>query len=116
MFGFFKKIEPNDAKIDIFCSWFIANNERIIASVENGQNDKETMFRTLDEVEIQLAIVYRDAYKGEIQFEYGFNSSIGKWDLNLFHLNNKFLMSATAKIAERINQQLGDKWSVNIGR
>lgn len=116
MFGFFKKAEPNDAKIDTFCAWFAANNERIIASVENSQNDKDTMFKTLDEVEAQLAVVYRDGYKGEIQFEYGFNSSIGKWDLNLFHLNNKFLMSAAAKIAEKINQQLGDKWSANTGR
>ncbi len=113
MFHFFKKAEPNDAKIDAFCSWFRANNERIIISDENSQNDRDTMFKTLDEVEAQLAGVYRDGYKGEIQFEYGFNNDIGKWDLNLYHLDNKFLIAATAKIAEKINRELGHKWSVN---
>lgn len=116
MFGFFKKVEPNEAKIDAFCSWFFANNDRIIASVENSQNDRETMFKTLDEVEAQLAVVYRDGYKGEIQFEYGFNSHIGKWDLNLYHLNDKFLIAATAKIAEKVNNELGDKWSANTAK
>lgn len=116
MFGFFKKAEPDDAKIDAFCSWFIANNDRIIASVENSRNDNDTMFKTLDEVEAQLAAVYRDGYKGEIQFEYGFNTGTDKWDLNLYHLNNKFLISATARISGIINRQLGDKWSVNTAR
>ena len=116
MFGFFKKAEPDEAKISAFCSWFLANNDRIIASVENSRNDRDTMFRTLDEVEAQLAAVYRDGYKGEIQFEYGFNTDIGKWDLNLYHLNNKFLIAATAKIAEQINGELGTKWSVNTAK
>ncbi len=116
MFGFFKKVEPNEAKIDAFSSWFLDNNERIIASVENSRNDRDTMFKTLDEVEAQLAVVYRDGYEGEIQFEYGFNTRIGKWDLNLYHLNNKFLIAATAKIAEKINSELGDKWSANTAK
>lgn len=116
MFGLFKKTEPDAAKIDGFCDWFAANSERIIASVENRENDRETMFKTLDEVEAQLAIVYRDGYRGEIQFEYGFNPAIGKWDLNLFHRNNRFLVSAAGKIAEEINRRLGDTWSANIGR
>lgn len=116
MFGLFKKVEPNEAKIDAFCSWFFANNDRIIASVENSQNDSDTMFKTLDEVEAQLAVVYRDGYKGEIQFEYGFNTNLSKWDLNLYHLNNKFLIAATAKIAEKINTELGDKWFANTAR
>lgn len=116
MFGFFKKTEPNEAKIDAFCSWFLANNDKIIASVENSQNDRDTMFKILDEVEAQLAVVYHDGYTGEIQFEYGFNPHIGKWDLNLYHLNNKFLITATAKIAEKINNEIGDKWSANTAK
>ena len=116
MFGFFKKTEPNEAKIDSFCSWFLANNERIIASVENSQSDRDTMFKILDEVEAQLAVVYRDGYKGDIQFDYGFNTHLGKWDLNLYHLNHKFLISTTAEIAKRINRELGDKWSANTAR
>ena len=113
MFGFFKKAEFNEAKIDAFCNWFFDNNDRIIESVENSKNDRDTMFKILDEVEAQLAIVYRDGYKGEIQFDYGFNACTGKWDLNLYHLNNMFLMRATARIAEKINRRLGDKWSAN---
>lgn len=113
MFHFFRKAEPSDAKIAAFCDWIVENHGRIIASVENSKNDKETMFKTLDEVEARLAMVYRDGYKGEIQFEYGFNSTNGKWDLNLFHLNNRFLVAATTKIAEVINGKLGEEWSVN---
>lgn len=116
MFGFFKKTELNEAKIDSFYSWFLTNNDRIIASVENSQHDRDTMFKTLDEVEAQLAVVYRDGYKGEIQFDYGFNTHIGKWDLNLYHLDNKFLIAATTEISKRINQKLGDKWSANTAR
>ena len=111
MFGFFKKAEPDEAKIDAFCVWFLTNNGRILASVENSRNDKDTMFRTLDEVEAQLAAVYRDGYRGEIHFEYGFNTHIGKWDLNLYHMNKKFLIAATTKIAEKLNRELGDTWS-----
>lgn len=114
MFGCFKKPEPKEEKIDSFCTWFLANNGRIIASVENSCNDRDTMFKTLDEVEAQLRAVYHDGYKGEIQFEYGFNDNIGKWELNLYHLNNRFLISATSKIAERINNEHGDMWNVQI--
>ena len=53
----------------------------IIASVENSQNDRDTMFKTLDEVEAQLAVVYRDGYKGDIQFEMSLNS-LGQDDLS----------------------------------
>lgn len=116
MFDLFKKTEPDAAKIDGFCDWFAANSERIIASMENRENDRETMFKTLDEVEEQLAMVYRDGYRGEIQFEYGFNAAIGKWELNLFHLNKRFLVRAASSIAEKINRQLGDTWTVNIGQ
>lgn len=113
MFDFFKKTEPDEVKIDAFCAWFAANHARIIVSVENRQNDKDTMYRTLDEVELQLATVYRDGYRGAIEFEYGFNPGSGKWDLNLYHRNKRFLVHATAQIAERLNRRLGDVWSVN---
>lgn len=115
MFGLFKKAEPNEMKINTFCSWFEDNSSRIIESMKNRENDQDTMFAVLDEVELQLANVYRDGYKGNIEFEYGFNDDIGKWDLNLFHLNDRFLIKATAKIADILNEQIGDTWSVNIG-
>jgi len=116
MFDFLKKTQPDEVKIHKFCVWFSENNESIISSIENRETDRKAMFDMLNEVEKQLADVYRDGYKGEIEFEYGFNDSIGKWELNLFHMNHKFLISATAKIAEKINGELGKKWQVNIAR
>lgn len=115
MFGMFKKVEPSNEKIAIFCSWFVNNSNRIITSMKNRENDEDTMFAVLDEVETQLAVVYGDGYKGDIEFEYGFNTDIDKWEFNLFHLNNKFLIKATAKIADILNDQICDTWYVNTG-
>ena len=116
MFGLFKKKQVDQKKVEAFCDWFISMNEEIIRSVENSNNDHARMMHLLDEVENQLAVVYRDGYKGDIQFEYGFASAIDKWELNLFHLNNKFLIEATNAIATILNAKLSDTWLVNTDK
>lgn len=116
MFTLFKLPEPNADKVDQFCTWFIANQDRFIESVEHREQDNHALHAMLDEVEAQLALVYRDGYKYDIQFEYGYNNNVGKWDFNLFHQNNRFLKAATKMIADRINEELGDKWSINTAR
>ena len=113
MFGFLKKTAPDPMKIEAFCIWFIRNKERIIASVEN--DDRGMMFAVLDEVEAQLAAAYCDGYKGQIHFEYGHNPN-GKWDLNLYQMNKRFLIAATGMIAEKLNREIGSEWSVNVGK
>ena len=70
MFGF-KKKEVNVEKVKQFSRWFFENEERIRSSVENRQNDSTAMMRVLDEVEAELAKVYRDGYNGTIEFDYG---------------------------------------------
>lgn len=113
MFGF-SKVKPSSEKVAAFCEWFIANNGLIIESVEKKDEDRNRMFAMLDEVEAQLALVYRDGYRGTIEFDYGFNGE--KWDLNLYHKNKRFLKEATEMITAGLNSTLGDKWSVNPSR
>lgn len=110
MFGF-KRAKPDAEKVAAFCNWFLKNNTGIIESVENRENAPDKMHAMLDEVELQLAYVYRDGYNGVIEFDYGFNGQ--KWDLNLYHNNKKFLKEVTSMIAEQLNSILGDTWSVN---
>ena len=116
MFGLFKKKQVDQKKVEEFCEWFISVNEEIINSVENSDKDQARMLRLLDEVEKHLAVVYRDGYEGEIQFEYGNANAINKWELNLFHLNNKFLIAATNAIATILNAKLSDTWLVNTDK
>ena len=116
MFGLFKKKQVDQKKVEEFCEWFISMNEEIINSVENSDKDQARMLRLLDEVEKHLAVVYRNGYEGEIQFEYGYANAINKWELNLFHLNNKFLIAATNAIATILNANLSDTWLVNTDK
>lgn len=116
MFGLFKKKQVDLKKVEEFCEWFISMNEVIINSVENSDKDQARMLRILDEVEKHLAVVYRDGYKGEIQFEYGYANAINKWELNLFHLNNRFLIASTNAIATVLNAKLSDTWLVNTDK
>ena len=114
MFGINKKTEVDEKKVKAFVSWFLENGERIIASVENRMNDRKTMMAVLDEVEEQLALVYRDGYRGQIEFDYGGKGD--EWELNLYHKNKVFLIKATEMIAEGINDANEPKWKVNIGK
>ena len=92
-----KNIEVNEEKVDVFVNWFIQNQERIKESTTNPL----IMMKVLDEVEDQLALIYRDGFKGDIEFNYGGDKD--EWNLFLFHLNNKFLMKATELIATKLN-------------
>lgn len=114
MFGFLKKAEVDDAKVNAFADWFLENSDRIIASVNNRMQDRQTMMTVLDEVEDQLAIVCRDGYKGQIEFDYGGKDD--DWTLNLYHKNKPFLMQAAEKIADRINAKRDPKWKARVDR
>ncbi len=69
------------------------------------------MISVLDEVELQLASVYRDGYKGQIEFDYGGKND--EWQLNLYHKNIRFLIQATKMIANKINQMDHCVWTVH---
>ncbi|MCM1130271.1 MAG: hypothetical protein NC310_03660 [Roseburia sp.] len=113
MFGLFKK-KVSLEKVNQFCEWFYQNNERIIQSVSQAGKDNSLMMYVLDEVENALSKVYRDGYKGSIEFEYGFNSNTQKWDLFLYHMNNKYLIEATHMIATALEAKMKDIWSIHI--
>lgn len=114
MFNILKKKEVSIEKVRNFCDWFTANNKRIIDSVNNSSTNHDEMMKVLDEVENELKKIYKDGYNGNIEFEYGFNGK--KWDLNLYHLNNKFLIKATTLIADNFANSLSDTWIVNVGK
>ena len=104
----------DEQKVDAFVAWFFEHGDMIIDSVENRLTDRQKMLSTLDEVERQLALVYRDGYKGRIEFDYG---GMGDdWELNLYHKNNAFLIKAAGRIATKINGRNDLKWKVNISR
>ncbi len=114
MFNWFKKKEIDLIKIEAFCNWFINNQEQIIKSVENAKIDRTLMMKYLDLVELELAKVYRDFYKGEIHFGYGPIPNSAKWMLDLCHFNKKTLIKITTIIKEKLDDKLSDKWVVNI--
>ena len=114
MFFFNRTIRVDEKEVEAFADWFLEQGERIISSVENRTIDRQTMMKVLDEVEYHLALVYRDGYKGQIEFDYG--GSANNWELNLYHKNNPFLMKATEMIAATINKRNNPKWRVNTSR
>lgn len=114
MFSFFKKTEVDNEKVNSFVEWFCANEKRIRKSVENRATNHNEMMLVLDEVEVQLAKVYRDGYKGRIEFDYGGKEQ--EWELNLYHLNNKFLVCATSLIAAAFENAGLSAWKINIGK
>ena len=74
MFNIIRKnaaVDVDEQKVNAFVSWFFEYGDVIIDSVENRMTDRQKMLSTLDEVERQLALVYRDGYKGRIEFDYG---------------------------------------------
>ena len=111
MFILFGKKAVDENKVTEFASWFADNCKRIQSSVENREKDRQEMMRMLDEVEAHLAAVYRDGYKGRIEFDYGGEDD--NWELNLYHMGKPFLVSATQMIADRINAMDECNWTVN---
>lgn len=114
MFGLFGKAEVDKTKVNAFADWFLEHGDSIISSVENRMSDRQAMLSFLDEVESQLASVYRDGYRGRIEFDYGGKDDA--WELNLYHKNKPFLKKATEMIASSINERNDPKWKVNIGK
>ena len=66
----------------------------------------------LDEVDEKLSNAYKKGYK-KIEFEYGFNKNINKYELNLYHSNIKFLVDVTNAIANNLNSNLSNTWKIN---
>lgn len=112
MFPFIKPAEIDHQKVHAFVTWFCANEERIRRSVDNKDADRDMMMRVLDEVEAQLALVYRDGYKGSIEFDYGGQDM--DWELNLYHMRNKFLIKATGMIADAFEAVQLPAWKINV--
>lgn len=109
MFGFGSK-EVNKTKVISFVDWFIQNEARIRQSVENRESDRQTMYLVLNEVEAELAKIYIDGYKGRIEFDYGGKDE--DWELHLYHMNKKFLISATSMIADEFTARGNSIWKV----
>lgn len=117
MFHIFRKasvIDVDEQKVNTFVAWFFDHRDEIKTSVENRMTDRQKMLSTLDEVERQLALVYRDGYQGRIEFDYG--GMKDDWEFNLYHKNNTFLIQATSMIATKINERNDPIWKVNISR
>ena len=103
--------EVDEKKVNAFIDWFLSHSDMITSSMINRMQDRKTMKSVMEEVEDQLAIVYRDGYKGKIEFDYC--DVLGRWELTLYHYNKPFLMKATEMIAEGINSMKLSKWTVN---
>lgn len=118
MFGLFKRKEPDKAKVEEFCKWFGEHANAIVDCFKKSAGDgiDGDLSAMLDEVEKRLAAVYCDGYGGEIEFEYGFNPTTDKWDLNLYHLGKKFLIAATGMIKTELEKTIGDSWNINISK
>ena len=113
--GLFSKSEPNgnvdEKKVNTFIDWFLSHSDMITSSMINRIQDRKTMKNVMDQVEEQLTIVYRDGYKGKIEFDYC--EIMGRWELTLYHYNKPFLVKATEMIAEGINNMKLSKWTVH---
>lgn len=114
MFHFWKKAEVDKSKATKFVDWFFENEAGIRSSVDNRETDRDTMMKMLDEVEAQLAKVYRDGYRGRIEFDYGGKEK--DWELNLYHLNKKYLIEVTKMIAEEFASRASDIWKMNVSQ
>ena len=117
VFNLFRKtavIDVDEQKVNSFVAWFFEHGDMIIESVENRMTDRQKMLSILDEVERQLALVYRDGYRGRVEFDYG---GMGNdWELNLYHKNDVFLIKATNLIADKINEKNDPKWRANTSK
>ena len=116
MFGFFRKKQVDPEKIDAFCKWFAEKSDAIIASFQNIENDKNTAMLFLDLTEKELTTVYRDGYKGNIEFEWGFNDNMKKFELCLFHMGDSYLLKVIPLIKARLEPMISEKWFITTSR
>lgn len=114
MFSFFRK-KIKIEKIEAFCEWFIQNNERIASAWKKMNEDKDSLFQVLSEIESELIKVYGTSYRGNVEFEFGLNKELNVMELNLYHLNDKYLIEATTCIATILNEKLKNIWTINTG-
>ena len=112
LFGNSGNVEVSDKKVNAVADWFLGNSDKSTASMIHRMQDRKTMKLVMDEVEDHLAMVYRDGYKGKIEFDYC--EICGKWELTLYHYNKPYLVKATEMIAKEINRQKHPLWSVNV--
>ncbi len=110
MFNFLKKKRVDDSKVDDFVSWFVSIEADLINSFSEGEHTKY-----LDAVEEKLMTVYSDGFSGSPEFEFGISPDMSGFEFNIYHLNNKFLKEATAKIQAKLKLLVSDKWTINIG-
>ncbi len=106
--------KPNSKKIEFFCNWFIENNGTLIEPINKQEQDINAIFDSIHEIRSCLAVPYRDGFKGNIEIECGYNEQQNKWELSLFHLNNAFLIKATAMIKEYLELRIGDTWIIRV--
>lgn len=114
MFSFFRK-KIKIEKIEAFCEWFFQNNERIASSWKKMNEDKDRLFQVLAEIESELVKVYGASYRGKVEFELGLNKELNVMELNLYHLNDRYLIEATTCIATILNEKLKNIWTINTG-
>lgn len=112
LFGSAGASEVDEKKVSAFVDWFLRNSDRITSSMIHRMQDRKTMKLVMGEVESQLAQVYRDGYRGKIEFDYC--EVCGKWELTLYHYNKPFLVKATEMIAKGVNRTQHPLWSVNV--
>ena len=104
--------KPNKKKILFFCEWFIENNRIIIDSFEKIPQDTDQIQYALYEIQACLAVPYRDGYKGNIELEIGYNESENKYELRLFHLNNRYLIKVSLMIRDYLHEKIGGIWNI----
>ncbi|MBU1093243.1 MAG: hypothetical protein KKH01_02140 [Firmicutes bacterium] len=106
--------KPNSQKIAFFCNWFIDNNELFIEPMKQKEQNITSVIESANEIQGCLAVPYRDGYKGNIELEYGFNQQENKWELDLFHLNDTFLIKTTSMIKEYLDSRIGETWIIRV--
>ncbi len=101
-------------EIKTICDWFVENKFLIIQSASNSNNERNKAFEYLDLYKSTYATVFNNFYKGKIRFEYAYDHKIGKFILDLCHLNKKSLIKITSLIKDILSQELGDMWIINL--
>ena len=99
-------------EVRAFCDWFIQNNESLINA---ANSESKEALDCIDIFESSLTKVFNRFYKGKVKFGYGFDHKVGKWTLDLCHLNKKNLVQITKLIKENLSG-LSDRWVINISR
>lgn len=113
-------MKMNDMKlleIKTFCDWFVENNRNVIfESFSNSLNDRDKTVEYFDLYSTIYANIFNNFCSGKIRFNYSYNHDNGKFILNLSHLNKKSLIEVTSIVKEKLSQELGANWIINISK